>query len=317
MSDRTAPRLHADLLIALKELRQAEKNAMLLFAEILRRKLYRELGFSNIHLYSNDALGFSRTKTFQFIRLAQSLDHLPMLRKSIEKDEVPWTKARVVAKVATPETERRWVAEAKRSSRRDLELKAKIARAKTKTPESELSLNLNPKENLPAAPIDLRFRMTPDQFARFELLIELLRKKGRKIMKEDLLLEALDALLQSEECTRVHSSNPYQIVVNRCEECGESSLPTSRGNLRLDAASAEAISCDARVLHKGRNQSSVTPALRARILARDGHQCSTAGCHHRRFLEIHHRKPRAKSGNNHPDNLVTLCSACHKQEHRR
>ena len=40
------------------------------FAEIMERKLYRELGHSSIHMYARNALGFSQSKTYQFIRLA-------------------------------------------------------------------------------------------------------------------------------------------------------------------------------------------------------------------------------------------------------
>ena len=64
---------------ALTELRRAEKNAILWFAEIMRRKLYREIGYSSVHTYAREALGFSKVKTSQFIRLAESLEELPAL----------------------------------------------------------------------------------------------------------------------------------------------------------------------------------------------------------------------------------------------
>ncbi len=89
-------------------------------------------------------------------------------------------------------------------------------------------------------------------------------------------LETLDALASNsgeardrddanecEECTRVHSSL-YQIVVYKCESCGEAELRTSQGAKALSRAALEAMKC----------------------------------------------------GGNHPDNLITLCSACHRQEHR-
>ncbi|MBC8367262.1 hypothetical protein H8E52_07625, partial [bacterium] len=51
-------------------MRKAESAAVTLFAEILRGKLYRGLGYASIHLYAEEALGFSRSKTYEFIRLA-------------------------------------------------------------------------------------------------------------------------------------------------------------------------------------------------------------------------------------------------------
>ncbi|MBU2502534.1 HNH endonuclease, partial [bacterium] len=52
-----------------------------------------------------------------------------------------------------------------------------------------------------------------------------------------------------------------------------------------------------------------------RVLARDGHRCQGPGCTNTRFLEVHHVLPRARGGTNRPDNLITLCSACHRHIH--
>ncbi len=316
MPRRPARHIHESLLEALSALRRAEQNAVLLFAELLKHRLYRDLGYATIHLYASEALGFSRRKTYQFIRLANSLEQLPELKASIKKNDLPWTKARVIADLATPKTQKRWIAEARKSSRRELERKARLARAKTKSGIEQPALELGPKDDLPAAPVDIRLRFTPEQISRFEAIIEVFRKRGRNAAREDLILEALDSLLGDEECTRVHSSSSYQIIAYRCDECGRTSLKTSRGNLRIDKARTEVISCDSKTLTHGTNRSSIAPTLRARVLARDGHRCSTPGCRHRHFLEVHHKKPRSRGGGDQIDNLITLCSACHQQAHR-
>jgi hypothetical protein len=62
----------------------------------MRRRLYRDCGYSSIHAYAEAVLGFEQAKTDQFIRLAESLDGLPQLRASVETGEMPWTKARKV-----------------------------------------------------------------------------------------------------------------------------------------------------------------------------------------------------------------------------
>ena len=106
---------------ALEELRKAEKNSVLWFAEVMNRKLYRELGHSSIHQYAAQALGFQKAKTSQFIQLSRALEALPALKQSLAENELSWTKAREVTKVATPKTEKAWIREAKRTSRRELE----------------------------------------------------------------------------------------------------------------------------------------------------------------------------------------------------
>ncbi len=115
--------IHARLEAALRELQLAEKNAVLLFGEMMRRMLYQDLGYSSIQTYAAEALGFTPSKTSQFVRLAGALEELPRLRRSVAAGELGWTKAREVAKVATPESEERWITEAERSSSRSLEEK--------------------------------------------------------------------------------------------------------------------------------------------------------------------------------------------------
>jgi 5-methylcytosine-specific restriction endonuclease McrA len=53
------------------------------------------------------------------------------------------------------------------------------------------------------------------------------------------------------------------------------------------------------------------------VLARDRHRCQGPGCGRTRFLEIHHKRPRAEGGTNDAANLVTLCAACHRWWHER
>jgi len=104
-------------------MRHAERNAVLWFSEVLRRKLYREFGHASIHDYASNALGFSQSKTYQFINLSGSLESLPKLRQAILTGDVTWTKARGIVGVATAKTEEDWVEKAKTSSRRELEQK--------------------------------------------------------------------------------------------------------------------------------------------------------------------------------------------------
>jgi hypothetical protein len=54
-----AAELHTRLEAALRELKRAERTAVLLFGEILQRKLYRDLGYASIRAYAADALGFT------------------------------------------------------------------------------------------------------------------------------------------------------------------------------------------------------------------------------------------------------------------
>ena len=56
--------------------------------------------------------------------------------------------------------------------------------------------------------------------------------------------------------------------------------------------------------------------VREYVLFRDDHECQC--CHGKskdKILETHHIESR-KTGGNTPNNLITLCSTCHKKIHR-
>ena len=53
--------------------------------------------------------------------------------------------------------------------------------------------------------------------------------------------------------------------------------------------------------------------LRMRVLRRDGWRCQSCGT--MLNLEVHHKQFRSRSGEDSEENLIVLCSACHKGMH--
>ena len=301
---------HEKLRAALIALRKAERNAVVLFGEIMRRKLYRELGYSSIHLYARESLGFSRTKTFEFVRLAEKLEELPRLKAGVASGKVSWTKAREVVKVASPETEGEWMKLAEAKSRRQLE--HEVAKSRSARDRDESQGELVPLPSAPkAAPAPyVTFRLEAMSRAKLEAMIEKLMKLHR-CSREQVLMMALEAFSGTES---PRGDSPYQVVVHRCEECGKTQVDETE----LSRAEAEQVSCDSRLLQPGKpNRATIPPARRRAVLARDGHRCRTKGCKSKHFLEVHHIKPRSRGGTNAASNLITLCSACHRLIHEQ
>ena len=56
----------------------------------------------------------------------------------------------------------------------------------------------------------------------------------------------------------------------------------------------------------------ITKRLKAKILDRDGHACVQCGA--TKSLEAAHVEDYRINGNNHPDNLRTLCTPCHRAD---
>ena len=286
--------------------------------EILRRRLYRELGYASIHIYAQEALGFSRSKTYEFIRFAESLGKLPKLKAAVESGEMPWTKAREVVKVATAETEQSWLTMAGGKSRRELEkeVAGRGGWAKANRGQGGLLKPKGPGPPRAAAGQSLTLRLEPVQRARFDAMVEKLMKRLH-CSREQVLLMALESFLGNDgKSTRVDGASPYQVIVYRCSDCGESRLGLE--GRPLSAAESAQVQCDSQVLVSGqRNRRSIPPGRRRAVLLRDGHRCRTKGCNSTSFLEVHHRKSRREGGGNEEGNLVTLFSSCHRHLHER
>jgi len=108
----------------------------------------------------------------------------------------------------------------------------------------------------------------------------------------------------------------------------EQILETEAFRLTLDASLVEALAEDG-VLVAPLDYGPEWPAIRQEILARDEERCRICGtgAHPGRPLEVHHLTPLRSFLNQHtrpvalrlahaPDNLLTLCPACHRQVER-
>lgn len=329
---RPAAEVDAALRQALAACDRARECAVLWFAEVRRRELYRTFGYASLELYAVHALGFSRNRTWQFKRLADEFDRLPALREAVAGGDLGWTKARHVARVASPATAAAWVEKAKTTGRRELEREVTAAQVDARGQRAARAgaPAQHPCGSPPVgAPANITLRADPVQLARFESLVERARKAGavpRGTDRMDLVLAALEALVKSDDDEpaadprrRPRPCAPAaRIVIHECPDCGRAAAATGRGERPLAPAQLAAARCDAVLQEPGkRNRATIPPATRAAVLARDRHRCAAPGCGSARFLEVHHMVPREEGGSNKADNLVTLCGRCHRFAHEK
>jgi hypothetical protein len=62
-------------------------------------------------------------------------------------------------------------------------------------------------------------------------------------------------------------------------------------------------------------QRRLTAAQRKALLRRDRYCCRTPGCPNHLWLHIHHVKWYSHDGKTLPENLITLCTGCHRNVH--
>ncbi|MEN8008407.1 MAG: HNH endonuclease [Candidatus Krumholzibacteriota bacterium] len=316
----SAGQAHQALKQSVEIMDRAQHCAVLWFGEIMKRRLFRNLGYSSMYQYASEELGFSTTRTGDFKRLAEKLEILPRVKEKVRSGELGYTKAREIVKVADPDNEKDWLKIAGRQTRRELEETVrhakKTARRKSDPAQSEL-MPSPPRVTPPASvPVRVGFDLSPIQLARYEALLARIAHQGDKA---DLLLDMMEAYLDADEnAPRGASVSRYQIHVHECPTCAKITVPTGHGEKELASNEAEAVRCDAKIQEPGkRNTSTIPPRVRREVLARDRHKCRRKGCNHNRFLDIHHIVPRRKGGTNDPANLITLCSSCHRLWHEK
>ena len=299
---------------------QARKCAVLWFGEILRRGLFRELGYSSMPQYARRELAYSETRIGDFMRLVRKLEQLPAVKAALP--EIGYTKAREIVRVASPRTEARWVDEARTKTRSELVAKVKRVKARSRRPAAALFETGDEPALAAETPVRISMDLTPEQFARWEAVWERLCQQGASGDRAEVLLAALHDAAET-ACDKKNYSQitprgvvrpPVQIHVHNCPDCGKSEVH----GRALGPADRERVQCDAVVSKPGkRATSTIPPRTRREVPARDRHRCQAPGCGRRRFLEVHHVTPRRRGGGNDVENLITLCAACHRLWHER
>jgi hypothetical protein len=317
-----------DLLLRRHE-RQAAR-ARLLAADYLldlaERRLFRELGYSSVMHYGTRALGLSPAAVWDRLRMARALRTLPAVAAALRQGQLSWCKAREVVRVATPETEQAWLERAQSLSCHELEA-AVAAAGPIEAPGSGTS-RLSCRfvaENTVRVTVDL----TPEQFALLDQALGTIRKH---LGTED-AADALELITRA-YLARLGEDVPalrQQIVVHRCRECRAKWRETSKGRIPAREAAhaptdlvevdepdeeAELDRPTRATFHVESRRSRYVPrAVLRKVRWRDEGRCQVPGCLNGRWSQLHHVRFFARGGRQRTRNLLTLCTAHHRQLH--
>lgn len=94
----------------------------------VRKGLARQLGFSNLGHYLEERLGMSRRAFEQRVWLERRMEELPQLRYALERGELSYEKARLVANAADFDSVNRWIRRAAGMTCAELERAVEAAR---------------------------------------------------------------------------------------------------------------------------------------------------------------------------------------------
>ena len=337
MVDSTGGDWHAahEALLRLARARAAldfEEGQWLLAAR--RSRAHERLGYGGFVEYVERLFGYAPRLTYEKLRVAEALETLPEVGQALREGAVSWSCVRELTRVATPETESTWLAQARGRTVREVE--------KLVSGHRPGSLPDDPAE--PGAERHvLRFEVSGEVLATFRAAMTKIRTEAGGPLDDDaaLLLLARQVLAGPSDDGRAS----YQLELSVCEQCQRTQQVAQGELVEVSAEVAAMVRCDAQQLaspHVGkaseavhrsheahvdtktattrkrqpRATQTIAPSVRRAVLRRDRHCCQVPGCRHVGFIDIHHVQAREEGGAHDPDNLVTLCAAHHRACHR-
>ena len=145
----------------------AEEGRWLLQAARTAAHVY--LGFGSFGEYIERRFGYQSRSLREKLRVADALEHLPMLRQALEQGELNWSAVRELTRAAVSDNEQRWL---------------ELARGKTVRQLEELVAGKHLGDD-PDAPVDplvrrrvLRFEVEAETFAIFREAMSELRRRS-------------------------------------------------------------------------------------------------------------------------------------------
>ena len=327
--------------------------------------------------YGTAVLGMSAGVARDSKRVARELEPLPQLTLAAELGKIDWSKLREIVRVASPGTEKLWLALAAKKNAKQIQTLVKL------TPWGGLPGDVDDTTSLTT---ELRCKASPELIETFKRARRILSLENEKALTGAETLEyLLAAFLSSQpvdakvlEKVREEADKDLKAEKARClpEVFEARELARTLAEGELGAGSSEEVKTDellARALggaaieshccrdvccgdHDSKQLTSATledgkifltrlvnhlksqyenkltrfgpdsrhttRAQKQEIFRRDGRVpaaggcCATPGCCCSVWIEVHHIKPYSEGGKTVRENLLGLCSGCHRNLHK-
>jgi hypothetical protein len=329
--------LHEDF----RQMSAAQARFLVRLGEYDRRQAFRDEGATSVESWTAERFGVSAPTARTYARLGEKAWDIPQLVGSLCAGEVSFDKVRVVADVATPESDRDLCDQAKERSVREL---VDIARseaelARTRSPSSSRSehdgrfLRFNDQHRTISA------QLPAESYAEAKACIEARAKDIPSDGETPWDQRRCDAFMGVMHTSRAETTGgatkrgrPFLVVAHvplaaLVGDAGE--LSTLAGELEhgslIDGETVKRIACDATVaigvdddvghtMYEGRARRFPTQTQRREVMRRDRH-CRFPGCTNVTFTSVHHIVPWKPGGRTDLDNLALTCMHHHHLVH--
>jgi hypothetical protein len=252
--------------------------------------------------------------TRDLVAIGRHMRELPALAAAFSDGRLSATKAREVARVATPDTDAAWTERACVSTSRVLERQVAAARRGDTPPPDPAALPASPR-------VTLRFDVSVADAEVIRATLARLRLQGGfgadcddGVLLADL---ARNALVELEQVPP--TAERFRVSIHHCPSCETTHMGDPQATSAPEHTDLACAECDAEVLDltvpKPRLTHAIPPATRRKVFEQYGHRCAVPHCRNRLWLDLHHIRPRSQGGDHRAGNLVCLCSAHHRLIH--
>ncbi len=276
---------------------------------------HQEFGFHSILDHAETRFGIQRRTAREYMAVERALSELPLIDEVLREGRLFWSQARLLVRIATPQTESAWLEFAADRTIRQIASQVRN-REKGQLPTDPVrrrihSITYKVEGSLSA----IQFELWNNARAKLEA------ESDRPVSDAEMMLDAAMLLLGTRPDGSVPGRTPvndshFKVVVDCPAEGGEVTLRTEDGPVLLDPETSAAILRDAghAELVDVADRDMPTPnRLRRRILARDGYRCKCCGA--KKKLTVHHIIWLRYGGRTIAENLMTLCENCHSLVH--
>jgi hypothetical protein len=277
------------------------------------RQAWGSWGCVSVQHWLSWKCGLATVAASERMRVARALQRLPLIKQAFTDGHLSYSKVRELTRVATSDTELRWVEVAPHLTAGQLAKLVAAGRRATAEESAEQiderSFRWHTNDN---GSITMTLTVPADRAAPALAAIRAAAtiERGVKLSQSqaDAALELLLARVQVNLEVIAHVSDDGHALV---------------GNHPIATEIAECLACDAAVttvidtpdgpIEKDRQKAPSKP--QRRFLERRHPTCQFPGCHHSGTFEAHHVIERAKGGPTKLSNLVRVCWYHHRQIH--
>jgi hypothetical protein len=218
-----------------------------------RSNAHRQLGYGSFNEYIGRLFGYAARVTYDKVRVARALEQLPELSRELRDGSLNFSQVRELTRVATPETEAKWL---------------ESARGRT-VHEVEKLVSGHRPGSLPDAPKEpalerhvLRFEVTGETLASFREAVARLRADAGEHLDDDTTLLQMARLVLGGPADDGRAS--YQVALDVCEDC-QCARQIAHGEAIVVSPTLVAMaSCDAQRLPRAHMGNEVTERLAKR-----------------------------------------------------